>query len=126
MSLLQQAEATLGLTVEGPLSVEVSLTDPAVGVLSSVRGRVTRVDEQIDQMSSVRVHEPATRVTLRLSSLPTEPKDGWGVATTDIAGNPIVGVLRSPEFDRKLGLVTAAIEIVTTVAGAARVDAQGS
>lgn len=109
MSIRSQAavEFQVNLTSDGDT---VTLTNED-SVEYELTGRVTRTDIEVDPGTKERFHEPKTRVTLSISDLPEDFAEEMSVSTTDVQGDDISGVVRSPEYDRTLGFLSFIIEV---------------
>ena len=112
MSIRSWSEAALSATLEA-IGDAVQITNPATADTQSVQGQVVRVDTMVDPMSGARVYAPSTAVTVRLSSLTAVPLEGWSVATTDITGAAITGVIRDISIDHTQGMLTFNVEAET-------------
>lgn len=108
MSIRSWAESALALSLES-IGDDVTIFSPGGGS-QTLSGQVIRVDSMVDPQSGVRVFAPHTAVTLRLSKLHPVPQEGWRIATTDISGDPIIGVVRDLTFDHTMGMLTVMIE----------------
>ena len=103
---------TVALDFQTNMNAEVgdniTLTEPEEDPIT-VKGWVKRIDKYING-EGVEIFEPATRITISLKDLATEPDNGWEVSTTDIQGNTISGIVSNIEFDRTIGYCFFIIE----------------
>ena len=110
MSLRDQA----ALDVQSLLNADfedITLTDENL-VEYELKGKVVKVDMQIDPDTGAKIYEPADLVTVSLLDLTGTLTEEWKISTTDVQGNVISGQVRSPMFDHTLGFVTFQIEAV--------------
>lgn len=114
MNLRDRAEADLEYLLEDSESgfaSEITFTIPAVDVYTDpvvvkVNGIVNRIGVYIDQDTGLSVQGDTSAITVRLSSLPSEPKQSWLVSFSDITGNIITGKILKPMLDKTLGKAT--------------------
>lgn len=72
----------------------------------TVKGKVTRIEEQIDPDTGARFNEPVTAVSVSLADLDgNEPDDSWTLSTTDSEGNVKTTKAIDRRFDYTLGFV---------------------
>ncbi|MDC7125774.1 MAG: hypothetical protein PQJ46_09410 [Spirochaetales bacterium] len=108
MSIRSQAAADVQANLNTDFD-DVILTPPESEPVT-VQGFVKRVDYYISS-EGVKMDEPATKVTVSLLDLDTEPTEDWQVSASDVLGNEISGYVMSPEFDRTIGVVSFIVEV---------------
>ena len=107
MSLIEQAEKDLALTIEGDFGVPVKITDPETSESQYLIGKVRRTTIVYDKGGDMEVTSPGTIVTLRSSSMTTQIKENWEVETMGVVGRAV-----QLEPDYTLGTIDFLIEEV--------------
>ena len=113
MNLRQQAEANLAFALEDDVSGfgwPVTLTETVAegGAVHSLKGQVHRIGVDVDPATGLLIAGNKSAVTVRLSSIGKDPAKGWRVATTDITGTAMAGVVveNGIMLDKALGMAT--------------------
>ena len=110
MSLRDQAALDVQSIINADFE-DITLTDENL-VEYELKGKVFKVDMQIDPDTGAKIFEPADMITVSLLDLTGTLTEEWSISTTDVQGNPITGQVRAPMFDHTLGFVTFQVEAV--------------
>lgn len=110
MSLRDQAALDVQSIINTDFE-DITLTDEN-DVEYNIKGKVFKVDMQVDPDTGAKFYEPADLVTVSLLDITGTLTEEWHISTTDVQGNVIAGQVRAPMFDHTLGFVTFQIEAV--------------
>ena len=110
MSLRDQAALDVQSIINTDFE-DITLTDEN-SVEYEIKGKVFKVDMQIDPDTGAKYLEPADMITVSLLDLTGTLTEEWSITTTDVLGNVISGQVRAPMFDNTLGFVTFQVEAV--------------